>query len=289
VTRADLVDCVSRALGSRTEARGLVDEVLGPGGPTVSVPEAAQVRADDLVARRRSGEPLQYVLGRWAFRHLELAVDSRVLIPRPETEQVTEVALALLAGLPRGPTGPVVVDLGTGSGAIALSLALEGVVTHPGLAVWATDVDPDALAVAEANRLAMARRFQAIDRRVHLARGSWWGALPDELAGGVDLVVTNPPYVGGAEWADLDPEVRAEPRRALVAGPGRDGTPGLADVEAVLADAGHWLARPGAAVLEIAPHQALAARSAARRAGAADVFVEPDLAGRDRTLVARWS
>ena len=110
--------------------------------------------------------------------------------------------------------------------------------------------------------------------------GSWLEPLPAALRGAVDLVVSNPPYVAEEEWAGLAPEVRAEPRRALVAGPGSDGTPGLGDVEAVLRQAMDWLGRPGTAVIELAPHQASAAAELAGRLGFDDVRVEPDLAGR---------
>lgn len=246
-------------LGSPAEARWLA-RYAPPG------------RLEELVARRLAGEPLQYVLGSWAFRTLELAVDRRALIPRPETEQVVEVALDLLGDRPR----PVVVDLGTGSGAIALSVAAE----RPGAEVWATDADPAALALAAENR-------ERTGAPVTLRCGSWYGALPDELRRRVDLVVSNPPYVSEDEWPGLDAEVRCEPFGALVAGPGSDGTPGLAAVEAVLAGAPAWLAPGGWVVVELAPHQAPPAAAAARRAGLEDVGVARDLAGRQRAVTAR--
>src|SRR5438105_5970876 len=141
-----------------------------------------------MVARRAAGEPLQYVLGRWAFRTLDLMVDRRVLIPRPETEQVVEVALAEARRL----HARIAADLGTGSGAIALSLAAE----LPGVDVWATDVSADALAVARAN-LAGIGTFAAA--RVRIQEGDWFGALPPELRGRLDIVVSNPPYIGDDE------------------------------------------------------------------------------------------
>ncbi len=229
-------------------------------------------RLEELVERRLSGEPLQYVLGSWAFRTLELAVDRRALIPRPETEQVVEVALGHLGDRPH----PVVVDLGTGSGAIALSIASE----RTDAEVWATDLDRSALALAAANR-------ERTGVAVELRCGSWYDALPHRLRGRVDLVVSNPPYVSGQEWPTLPEEVRREPRRALVAGDGSDGTPGLAGVEAVLTGAPGWLARGGSVVVELAPHQAPAAVALARRLGLAEVDVARDLAGRDRAVTAR--
>jgi len=227
----------------------------------------------EALARRRSeGEPLQYVLGRWAFRSLELIVDSRALIPRPETEQVVEVAFGEIAGRRH----PVVVDLGTGTGAIALAAATE---LHEAQ-VWGTDVDADALALATENR-------NQLGAAVLFAQGSWFEALPGHLRGWIDLVVSNPPYVSEEEWPELDPEVRREPYGALVAESGSDGTPGLCAVESVLRAAPEWLAEGGAIVVEMAPHQARAAVAVAHSVGLSQVRVVQDLAGRDRAVVAR--
>jgi release factor glutamine methyltransferase len=122
-----------------------------------------------------------------------------------------------------------------------------------------------------------------------LDQGSWLEPLPGRLRGGVDLDVTNPPYVSEEEWRELDPEVRREPRVALVAGAAGDGTPGLADVEAVLRQSLTWLRHPGAVVVELAPHQAEAAAAMARALGYDETGVELDLARRPRALVARRS
>jgi release factor glutamine methyltransferase len=232
-----------------------------------------------MLARREAGEPVQYVLGHWAFRKLDLMVDGRVLIPRPETEVVVEVALSELALIvPAGAQGPqpVVVDLGTGSGAIALSIATE----RADVEAWATDMSADALAVASANLAGLGA--QAVGR-VRLVEGNWWSALPVELKGSVTLVVANPPYVAEGEVADLAEEVlRWEPRQALVAGPS-----GLEALEAILREAPAWLAVRSALVAEIAPHQSAAAKGLARSAGFGDVSVRNDLAGRERVLVAK--
>lgn len=222
--------------------------------------------------RRLAGEPLQYVLGVWGFRRLDLVVDRRVLIPRPETEVVVEVALEELARQEAGE--PLAVDLGTGSGAIALSLALE----VPRARVWGTDRSPEALAVARANLAGMGSR---VAPRVRLVEGDWYDALPGELRGRVDLIVSNPPYVAAVD--PLPAEVAEwEPAGALVAGP-----TGLEDVTRIVAAARSWLRRPGAVVVEIAPHQAEAAAGLAADAGFDEVQVRPDLAGRLRVLVAR--
>ncbi len=122
---------------------------------------------------------------------------------------------------------------------------------------------------------------------VRLVHGDWFAALPKGLIGAIDLIVSNPPYVSAEEYPELDPVVRDwEPEDALVAGAATDGSAGLADAEAILAGAPGWLAGGGALVVELAPHQAEAAVSMARRAGLADVRVEHDLAGRPRALVA---
>jgi release factor glutamine methyltransferase len=287
--RRRLVQTLTAQLGSRREASWIIDH---------AGPEQAQALAD----RRSAGEPLQYVLGRWPFRSLDLKVDPRVLVPRPETEQVVEVALrelacsehrrrvaAMAAGL-EADVGPICVDLGTGSGAIALSMAVEGGRRCPDLAVWATDVSDDALAVARENREALVGVDAGAAGRVQLAPGWWFDALPCEILGRVDLVVANPPYVAESEFPGLDPSVRGwEPKVALVAANGAGGVGGLASIEAIIDGALRWLSRSGAMVMEIAPTQAEASVVVARRAGFADVGVERDLSGRLRTLVARRS
>jgi len=288
--RSRLTAEVDGRVGSRQEAVWIVEHAEAhPTGGSGGVRTDALALAD----RRVAGEPLQYVLGTWAFRSLELQVDRRVLIPRPETEQVVEVALVELARAASGrhdpgDDGPLVcVDLGTGSGAIALSLAVEGAGLGRPLEVWATDASPDALDVARANRDALAATDPGAAARVTFAEGRWFAALPEGLARRVDLVVSNPPYVSEAEFAGLDPTVREwEPTAALVAPRGRSGVDGTADIEAVIAGAGAWLRRHGGLVVELAPSQAYGAIDAARRAGFTRVATARDLAGRLRMLVA---
>ena len=278
VTWRQLLSDATQRLESPQEARWLVERTSGlEGGELVlgldePVPARALPFFKDLLDRRAAGEPLQYVLGRWSFRHLDLFVDRRVLIPRPETEVVVEVALAELARL--RVKRPNVVDLGTGSGAIGLSFAVE----VPSARVVATDVSADALEVASANLTGVGT---LVASRVRLEQGAWFDAVPGELKGEVHLVVSNPPYVGAAE--QLPDEVADwEPSTAL-----RAGTSGLEDIERIVADAPSWLARPGTLVVELAPHQAGAAIALARDAGFTSAEVRPDLAGRDRALVAR--
>ena len=259
-------------LGSATEARWIVEEAAADPWPACTdqtVSDRARPFFEDLVSRRAAGEPLQYVLGHWAFRRLDLLVDRRVLIPRPETEQVVEVALRELRGL--GPD-PKVADLGTGSGAIALSIAAE----VPDAQVWGSEASSAALAVARAN---LAGIGSLAASRVRLVEGSWFAPLPDDLRGHLQLIVSNPPYV--AEGEPLPDEVAQwEPAGALYAGP-----TGLEAIRDIVGDAPGWLARPGALVVELAPHQAGAVRDLA--VAFDDVAICSDLAGRDRVLVAR--
>jgi release factor glutamine methyltransferase len=273
------------------EARWILEEVSGydPAelvrGPAERPSDRAVARLAAMVDRRAAGEPLQYVLGHWAFRQLDLFVDPRVLIPRPETEVVAEVALeeAVRLGAKRGKrsswagtdTDYFVADLGTGSGALALALVTE----LPRAQVWATDVSEEALSVARAN-FAGAGTAAA---RVRIGTGSWFDALPVWLRGELKLVVSNPPYVANSEIASLPPEIADyEPLDALVSGP-----TGLEAVERVVAGAPEWLEASGAVVCEIAPHQAVDAVALALEAGYEEAFVRPDLTGRDRVLVAR--
>jgi release factor glutamine methyltransferase len=270
------------------EARWLTETASGYAGAdwltiAAQLPnERAQRHLDAMVERRLAGEPLQYVLGSWSFRGLDLMVDHRVLIPRPETEWVVEVALeeAARTGLRRATrpalgthTKAVVADLGTGSGAIALALESE----LADVVVWATDASTDALAVAAANVAGCSAT------RVRLAEGSWFAALPAELEGTLSLIVANPPYIAAHELDGLAAEVAEhEPHGALVSGP-----TGLEAIEELLAQAPRWLAPGAALVLEIAPHQAERASDAARTAGFTDVRVLDDFTFRPRALVAR--
>ena len=275
---------------AENEARFIVEEASGYDASEwieaadFTAPARAEERARSLVDRRLSGEPLQYVLGAWSFRGLDLMVDRRVLIPRFETEVVVDVALdeAARLGVRRGSrrvaladpqTEATVVDLGTGSGAIALALEAE----LPDVEVWATDVSEDALTVARANVAGCGAA------RVRLASGSWFEALPTELRGNLTLVVSNPPYVAESEVASLPDEVaKFEPYDALVAGPtGREA------LEHLVAGGREWLTARGVLVCELAPHQAAAMTAFARAHGYGDALVRNDLSGRPRVLVAR--
>jgi release factor glutamine methyltransferase len=284
MNRGELTRQLAEMLGAPHEARFIVEDIVGSGSDA-SILEVAQVEQSlSCAERRRAGEPLQYILGHWAFRSLDLMVDPRVLIPRPETEQLVEVALSALRGL--GMRNFVVVDAGTGSGAIALSLAVELAPLGLGGQVYATDASPEALDVARATLERVASAHEGMVP-VTFRHGNWFEPLPEAVRGSVSLVVSNPPYVAASEWSDLPADVQAEPRRALVAGDGSDGTPGLADVEAVLSHSLQWLARPGLVVIELAPHQAHAAARMAKAMGYDAASVAFDLAGHQRILACR--
>jgi release factor glutamine methyltransferase len=211
-----------------------------------------------LVERRGRREPLAYVLGEWGFRRLVLKTDARALVPRPETEIVVDRCLALLGGTP----APRIVDVGTGSGAIALALADE----RPDARVCATDSSGDALALARQN---VAR----LGLTVQLVRGD----LLAGLEGPFDLVVSNPPYVAADELGALPPELRAEPCAALV--DERQTARLAAAARGVL---GGWL------VLEVHERRAAAVSSLLTELGYAAVRITNDLAGRERVVEARW-
>ncbi len=214
------------------------------------------------VSRRAEREPLAYVLGEWGFRRLTLNVDARVLIPRPETETLVERCLVLLEGLPE----PRVLDIGVGSGAIALAIADE----HPGARVVATDSSSGALAVAEENR-----SRSGLTERVELVQGELFAGLE----GPFELVVSNPPYVAPDEIDSLDPEVsRFEPREALVA---------CGTTEAVAGGAASRLVPGGPLVLETADGKSGDVAGLLRSLGYEDVSIGQDLAGRERVVDGR--
>ncbi len=214
----------------------------------------------ELVRRRGRREPLAYVLGEWGFRRLVLATDRRALVPRPETEIVVERCLAVLADVPE----PRVLDVGVGSGAIALALAQE----LPGARVTATDASPPALALARENAERLGIGIELVE-----------GDLFAGARGPFDLVVSNPPYVVEAELPALDPEVREwEPRAALV---------DHGQTERLAAAARDALA--GWLVLETHTARADDVARLLQELGYSEIRVTPDLTGRPRVVEGRWS
>jgi release factor glutamine methyltransferase len=240
----------------RTDAELLLAHALGVSRTELyAAPEReAPDTLEPLLARREAREPLAYVLGEWGFRRLTLKTDPRALVPRPETEVVVERCLALLAGL----DAPRVLDVGVGSGAIALAIADE----HPGARVTGVDRSEEALSLARENA---ERTGLAVDLRP--------GGL-EVAAEGWSLVVSNPPYVAPEEVASLQPEIRDwEPREALVG----DG------LQRELAR----VARTERLVLEVAPRQAAPVARALEELGYDGVSITRDLAGRERVVEGR--
>jgi release factor glutamine methyltransferase len=244
--------------------------IADPSGP---LPAAVSRQYGEFVRRRLRREPVAYIVGTKGFRRIELAVDRRVLVPRPETELLVEVALERRPGR--------VLDVGTGSGAIALAIADE----LPEAKVVATDTSPGALEVARANaeRLGLAER-------VHFEAGT----VPEGQA--FDLVIANLPYVAERDWAGLEPEVTDwEPREALLAG--EDGLDAYRDLLAPMdagpaeclrptfSDAPEALAGAGAVAVEIGEGQAVEVAELMRDAGFGEVEVREDLAGIERVVV----
>jgi release factor glutamine methyltransferase len=227
--------------------------------------QGEQAVCRELVRRRGTREPLAYILGEWGFRRLTLKVDRRGLIPRPETEVVVERCLALLDGV----GDPAVLDVGTGTGAIALAIADE----RAEAAVTAIDVSEDALALATENAA-----LAGMAERVQLVLHDLGEGLP---GGPYDLVVSNPPYVEPEELDALQPEVRDwEPPSALV-GHG---------VTEQIARGARLVLRPwGALVLEVADGSAQRVSGLLEELGFQEVVATPDLAGRDRVVEGRWT
>jgi release factor glutamine methyltransferase len=230
---------------------------------------------NSMVRDRLSGVPLQYVMQRWAFRHLDIMVDKRVLIPRPETEQVVQVALDI-ARKTSSDQALRVVDLGTGSGVIGLSMAFE--LGAEAAHVWLTDASVDALDVARANMVGIGRAAT----NVRVVHGSWWNALPQEIAGQIDIAICNPPYIAKDD-SEVAPDVHLyEPHSALYASDN-----GLSDLRTVIEGASTWLKKSGWLVLEIGYQQGAEVLAMMSSSGFVGAEIKQDLSGRDRIAVGQ--
>jgi release factor glutamine methyltransferase len=279
LSHAPLLDVESRG-DARREARLLVAAVLDLSPGDVARQIDRPLSADELeriaaaAARRERGEPLAYCAGRAAFRDLVLVVDARVLIPRPETEIVVAEALRVSADRPGG----IAVDIGTGSGAIALALATEGRFER----VIGTDVSHDALTVATENAKRLSAGTASGVAAVEFRLGADLAPLADVQA---RVIVSNPPYISFAEAGALPASVRDwEPTVALFA-----SDDGMARYDAILAHAGYHLEPDGWLVLEVDATRAQRTADRASARGFAEVRLVRDLSGRNRVLVAKNS
>jgi len=268
-------------LGNAQEARWLCEHASGMDSAEFSAEQdqlvtvACAKSLHDMVRNRLSGVPLQYVMKRWAFRHLDVMVDERVLIPRPETEQVVQVALDI-ARKTSSDEALRVVDLGTGSGVIGLSMAFE--LGADAAHVWLTDASVDALDVARANMVGIGRAAA----NVRVAHGSWWNALPQDIAGLIDIAICNPPYIAHSD-SEVAPDVHLyEPHSALYA---HDN--GLADLRTVIEGASTWLKKSGWLVLEIGYQQGADVLEMMSASGFVGAEIKRDLSGRDRIAVGQ--
>ncbi len=260
------------------EARIIAENVTGDSYSELMVSSyeltARQISdIDAIITQRNTGKPLAYILRSVTFRELDLYVDERVLIPRSETEIVVEHALDILSRHPEPAKDLNVVDVGTGSGAIALSIAYEEMRAQ----IYATDISADALDVARLNGVATGSAAV----RVKFYCGDLFSALPEELRGNVDVIVSNPPYIGIDEKEELDSTVlEYEPHLALFAG--EEGS----DIYGRIIDqARDWLKDDGRLVLEIAPRHVEFIKQSAIDNGYINAEVFSDLTGRERIAV----
>jgi release factor glutamine methyltransferase len=274
VTALEAVRILAASLGERgvpsprVDAEILVAEVLGVTRSGLytfdrEVTNEESDRLESLAERRRAREPLAYILGEWGFRGLTVRVDRRALIPRPETEVLVERALERLSPA----VEPHVLDVGVGSGAIALAIAEE----HPGSSVLAIDSSSDALVLAAENLAA-----SSVNGRVQLRQGD----LLAGVSGPFDAVVSNPPYVTPEEYEGLQPEIRLyEPKDAVV---------GVGLAQKIADGARSALAPGGWLLLECGDGQAEDLATRLGQLGYRDVTRTRDLAGRERVVEGRW-
>lgn len=274
LTWQEMLERTASATKDRAVARWLCEEASGCDGSefTAILNEIVSARSGrhlvDMLRRYLAGEPIQYVLGRWAFRRLDLKIDRRVLIPRPETEMLVDLVKDFVEerSIPLS-----IVDLGTGSGAIGLALLSE--LPIESVHVWMTDQSPDAIYLAQANASGIGR--PAVGAR--FAVGSWYDALDPTLKGSIDVVVSNPPYVA-VDDGDLETSVvQWEPHDALFG-----GIDGLEALRVIIGEACEWLMPGGLLAVEMGHTQASNVSDLFVRASFGEVTVHSDVFGRDR-------
>ncbi len=270
----DMVSQTADIVGDRVIAKWLCEHASGceigefNSIQNELVTQRSAVHLDAMVRRYLDGEPVQYVMGRWAFRHLDLMVDQRVLIPRPETEQLPDIVMQHLQSM----NAPhVVADLGTGSGAIGLSLLHE--LPIDSATVWMTDASEDAINVARANAAGIGRKA----RHARFAVGEWFNAFSDEQRESFHVIASNPPYIADSDNEVEDSVAKWEPHSALFA-----GHDGLDDIRVIASQATQWLVPGGMVVVEMGYTQADAVMQLFIDAQLTDVRVHNDTAGKPR-------
>ncbi len=287
MTLTELRGVLRLQLGDEHIVRIVLEEITGVSysviaqRPTAEIDSNQLARAATIARALEAGVPLQHAIGHWSFRSLDLVTDDRALIPRPETELLVDIVLKELGRLRSVRGAPLhCLELGTGTGAIALSLVLE----CPDVEMTATDSSPSALDLARRNAEAV---LEGARDRLRFLHGSWYAALPT-IKGSTelrfDVICSNPPYLSLAEWLEVDASVRDyDPKDALVA-----GDDGLEAIRAIADGAAEPLPPPRPPAPELGGQQAKAPTEIAGHAGADGVEVLSDLAGRDRFILARF-
>ena len=276
-TWRQLLSEATQNCGNRVTARWLCEHASGADGTEFEeiLDEQATTRCvahlDAMLARLATGEPLQYVMGRWAFRYLDVMVDARVLIPRPETEVLAGIVIEQCRSMHATGNEVLVADMGTGSGVIGLSVLSE--MPLESCTVWMTDISEDALHVARANAVGIGRAAT----RARFGVGNWCAALPDDCGRQFDVIVANPPYIAVND-AEVDASVRQwEPHTALFS-----GDDGLGDIRQIVDQSRFWLRPGGMLGIEMGYQQGAAVQSLFLDNGFVDVVIHRDLADRER-------
>ena len=280
ITWREMLISTTEIVGDRIVAKWLCENAAGVDSDgwldviNDKVTQRCGLHLDAMMRRYLGGEPLQYVLGRWAFRHLDLMVDQRVLIPRPETEQLVDLVLDAVRS--DSSENVRIADLGTGTGAIGLSLLHELPLGRA--RVWLTDNSNNAVDVARANLAGLGRAAMY----GQIVIGSWYDALPFDLRGSLDVVVSNPPYIAHDD-REVENKVRDwEPHLALFA-----DDDGLSALRVIISGASNWLRKGGTLALEMGYAQAKAVCELCNEAGLVDVTVHTDATNRERFVTAR--
>jgi release factor glutamine methyltransferase len=278
-TWRQLLDETTDTCGNRTTARWLCEHASGADGVAFDeiLDELATTRCvvhlDAMLSRWATGEPLQYVLGRWAFRYLDVMVDSRVLIPRPETEVLAGIVIDHCRAVASSGRHVLVADVGTGSGVIGLSVLSEMAVDT--CTVWMTDESDDAIDVARANAVGIGRAATG----ARFGVGNWCDALPQAQRQQFDVIVANPPYIAEGD-VDIEDSVKLwEPHSALFS-----GNDGLDDISVIVEQSTSWLCDRGMLAIEMGYRQGDVVQELFVQHGFIDVTVHRDLADRERCV-----